>query len=95
MVAVGKVRKLMRKHPHVHTVIMGHTHLRKVRRFGRNKTYINTGTWTNLISLDIANPGVNTDLSYATVEYTDDGHPPRAQLRAWEGYRDLWRDIFY
>ena len=90
-----QVKRLMKKHPHVHTVIMGHTHLRKVRRFGHNKTYVNTGTWTDLISLDIAALGVNRELTYATIEYFDDGQPPRARLRAWQGYHDLWRDIQY
>lgn len=89
-----KVRKLMRQNPHIHTVIMGHTHLRKVRRYGHNKTYINTGTWSRLISLDISNLGVNQDLTYAAIEYFDDA-PPRAKLLAWQGYRDLWRDIQY
>lgn len=92
----GKVRRLMRKNPRIHTVIMGHTHLRKVRRFGHNKTYINTGTWTDLISLDIANLGLNRELTYATVEYFDsEDHPPRATLRVWQGYQDLWREIAY
>ncbi len=91
-----KVRRLMRKNPRIHTVIMGHTHLRKVRRFGHNKTYINTGTWTDLISLDIANLGMNRELCYATVEYFEsEDQPPRATLRAWQGYQDLWRDIPY
>ncbi len=89
-----KVRKLFRKNPDIHTIIMGHTHLAKVRRFGRNKTYINTGTWTDLISLDISNLGMNRELSYCTVEYFDEG-PPQAKLRAWQGYRELWQDIPY
>jgi len=91
-----KVRRIMRRNPRVHTVIIGHTHLRKVRRFGHHKTYINTGTWTDLISLDIANLGMSRELCYATIEYFEDAdQPPQATLRAWQGYRDLWRDIPY
>ncbi|HBP18333.1 MAG TPA: hypothetical protein DEA08_11145 [Planctomycetes bacterium] len=89
-----KVKKLMRRNPRIHTVIMGHTHLRKVRRFGPNRTYINTGTWTDLISLDIANLGVNRELTYAAVEYFPEG-PPRAKLLAWKGHRQLTREIHY
>jgi UDP-2,3-diacylglucosamine pyrophosphatase LpxH len=89
-----KVKRLMRRNPRIHTVIMGHTHLRKVRRFGHNKTYINTGTWTDLISLDISNLGVTRELTYATLEYLPD-RAPIARLRAWKGYTNLWRDIHY
>ncbi|MGE0707708.1 MAG: metallophosphoesterase [Planctomycetota bacterium] len=89
-----KVHKMMRRNPRIHTVIMGHTHLRKVRRFAHNRTYINTGTWTDLISLEISNLGVNRELTYATVEYFPD-RPPLARLRAWKGYTQLWREIHY
>lgn len=89
-----KVRKVFRQNPEVHTVILGHTHLPKVRRFGRNKTYVNTGTWIDLISLDISNLGMNRDLTYATIEYFED-QPPQTKLRAWHGYRELWQDIPY
>jgi UDP-2,3-diacylglucosamine pyrophosphatase LpxH len=91
-----KVRKLFRKNPGIHTVILGHTHLAKVRRFGRNKTYVNTGTWTDLISLDISNLGMNRELTYATIEYfEDEDHPPQTKLRAWHGYRSMSTDIPY
>lgn len=90
-----KVAKYLKKVPHVHTVIMGHTHLAMVRRFGRTKTYINTGTWTDLISLDLARPGLSRELTYATVEYPPDGGPPQSSLKAWRGYHDLWREIHY
>jgi len=92
----GKVGKVFRKNPRIHTVILGHTHLAKVRRFGRNKTYINTGTWIDLISLDISTLGMNRELTYATVEYFEDpGQAPQAKLRRWHGYRELWQDIPY
>jgi UDP-2,3-diacylglucosamine pyrophosphatase LpxH len=91
-----KVRKLVRNNPRVHTVIMGHTHLAKVRRFGRNKTYVNTGTWTDLISLDISTLGMNRELTYAAIEYFEDPDThPQAKLRRWHGYRELWQDIPY
>ncbi|MCW8139135.1 MAG: hypothetical protein KIT58_09560, partial [Planctomycetota bacterium] len=90
----GKVKRLMRKHPRIHTVILGHTHLAKVRRFGGNRTYVNTGTWTDLISLDIARPGLSRELTYATVEFPA-GQPAQTTLKSWRGYHDLWREIHY
>ena len=89
-----KVQKIFRRNPRIHTVIMGHTHLRKVRRFGNGRTYINTGTWTDLISLEISQLGVNRELTYAAIEYFPDKHP-QARLLAWKGYTQVTRDIHY
>ena len=89
-----QIKKLLKKNPRIHTVIMGHTHLAKMRRFGHNKTYVNTGTWTDLISLDISQLGHSRDLTYCTIEYPED-ELPRAKLRAWRGYHDLYQDIYY
>ncbi len=90
----NQVRRLMQRNPHVHTVILGHTHLAKVRRFGRGRIYVNTGTWTDLISLDLARPGLSRELTYAVIEYPPEG-PPTTALHAWRGYHDLWREIHY
>lgn len=90
----GRARKLFQKNPRIHTVVMGHTHLAKMRRFGHARTYVNTGTWTDLISLDISKLGVSRDLTYATIEYPPN-QPPRTKLRAWRGYHDLYRDIYF
>jgi len=90
----NKVRRYMTRHPGVHTMILGHTHLAMVRRFGRDRTYVNTGTWTDLISLDIARFGTSRELTYATVEFPPDG-PAQTSLKAWRGYHDLWREIHY
>lgn len=90
----GKARRLFQKTPRIHTVIMGHTHLAKLRRFGHAKTYVNTGTWTDLISLDISKLGASRDLTYATIEYPPN-QPPRTRLHAWRGYHDLFRDLYY
>jgi len=90
-----QVKKILDRHPRLHAVILGHTHLAKVRRFGPNRTYVNTGTWTDLISLDISQLGLSRELTYATVEYPPDGQPPRTRLRAWRGYHELWREVYY
>ena len=64
-----------------------------MRRFSQDKLYINTGTWTDLISLDIANFGMRNELTYALVEYPQDEPRPRVSLKAWVGYHELWKDI--
>jgi UDP-2,3-diacylglucosamine pyrophosphatase LpxH len=86
-------RKLLAKQEKVHAVLFGHTHLAKVRRFAHDKLYINTGTWTDLISLDLANFGMRNELTYALVEYPQDEPRPRVSLKAWIGYHELWKDI--
>jgi len=40
-----KARGILNRHPEVHTVVMGHTHVVEWQRFPENKYYFNTGTW--------------------------------------------------
>jgi len=42
---------------HYHTVILGHNHQPAYRKLGENQLYVNTGTWNDLIHLDLANLG--------------------------------------
>jgi UDP-2,3-diacylglucosamine pyrophosphatase LpxH len=86
-------RKILEKNKDIHAILMGHTHIAKVRRFARDKIYINTGTWTDLISLDISNLGMRNELTYALIEYPEGEPRPRVGLKAWTGYHELWRDI--
>ena len=88
-------RKIFAADPKCHALLVGHTHLARVRRFGKDHTYINTGTWTDLISLDIAAFGMRNELTYALVEYPEGEPKPRVSLKAWTGYHELWRDINY
>jgi UDP-2,3-diacylglucosamine pyrophosphatase LpxH len=77
-------RMIMDKHPHVHTVIFGHTHGAMQRYYRDGKTYINTGTWTRMINLDLRHLGTSAQLTFALVEVGDDG-TSRATLQEWRG----------
>jgi hypothetical protein len=88
----GPARRFLMKTPDLHAYIMGHTHFPKVRRFAGDKMYVNTGTWTDLISLEIPNFGIDSRKCYAVVEHGE-GRPPYVRLRQWFGYHDLARDI--
>lgn len=77
-------RLLLDQNPHVHTIIFGHTHGPMQRFYGDGKTYINTGTWTRMISLDFRNLGQSTKLTFAHIVYGEDGKP-RATLEEWMG----------
>ncbi len=77
-------RRLLDEQPHVHTVIMGHTHGPMHKVYPDGKVYINTGTWTRMISLDLRGIGSNYRLTFAMIEYDDQGKA-FASLQQWDG----------
>ncbi len=77
----------------VHTVIFGHTHVYQYRQWSSEKEYFNTGTWTELTSLDIVSLGKITKLTYVLVEYPEDGGRPRGRLKEWRGYHRIEEDV--
>jgi UDP-2,3-diacylglucosamine pyrophosphatase LpxH len=77
----------------VHTVIFGHTHVYQYRQWSSDKEYFNTGTWTELTSLDIVSLGKITKLTYVIVEYPEDGARPRGRLKEWRGYHRIEEDV--
>jgi UDP-2,3-diacylglucosamine pyrophosphatase LpxH len=77
----------------VHTVIFGHTHVYQYRQWSENKEYFNTGTWTELTSLDIVSLGKITKLTYVLIEYPEDGNRPRGRLKEWKGYHRIEEDV--
>ncbi len=85
-------RKILRD-DRVHTVVFGHTHVYQYRQWGTDKEYFNTGTWTELTSLDIVSLGKITKLTYVLLEYPDDGGRPRGRLKEWKGYHRIEEDV--
>lgn len=77
----------------VHSVIFGHTHVYEYRQWGADKEYFNTGTWTELTSLDIPSLGKITKLTYVLLEYPEDGGRPRGRLKEWRGYHRIEEDV--
>lgn len=77
----------------IHTVVFGHSHVYQYRQWGREMEYFNTGTWTDLTSLDIASLGKITKLTYVLLEYPDDGGRPRGRLKEWRGYHRIEEDV--
>lgn len=77
----------------VHTVVFGHSHVYQYRQFAADKEYFNTGTWTELTSLDIVSLGKITKLTYVLVEYPEDGGRPRGRLKEWRGYHRIEEDV--
>lgn len=77
----------------VHTCIFGHTHVYQYRQWGNDMEYFNTGTWTELTSLDMPSLGKITKLTYVMIEYPDDGSRPRGRLKEWRGYHRIEEDV--
>ena len=78
----------------VHTVIFGHTHVYEYRQWGAQKEYFNTGTWTELTSLDVVSLGKITKLTYVLLDYADqDAARPRGRLKEWRGFHRIEEDV--
>ncbi|MBX7230548.1 MAG: metallophosphoesterase [Bdellovibrionales bacterium] len=77
----------------IHTVIFGHSHVYQYRQWGSNREYFNTGTWTDLTSLEISSLGKITKLTYVLLEYPEDGDRPRGRLKEWRGYHRIEEDV--
>lgn len=80
-------RKLLDEQPEVHTVIMGHTHHPMFKSYPDGKLYINTGTWTKMINLDLRGLGSSYRLNFAMIEYDakDPTAKPTCTLQQWIG----------
>jgi len=77
----------------VHTVIFGHTHVYQYRQWGEDMEYFNTGTWTDLTSLDISSLGKITKLTYVVLEYGEESERPHGRLKQWHGYHRIEEDV--
>jgi hypothetical protein len=77
----------------VNIVIFGHSHVYQYRQWGVDKEYFNTGTWTDITSLDIASMGKITKLTYVLLEYPEDGTRPRGRLKEWRGFHRIEEDV--
>jgi UDP-2,3-diacylglucosamine pyrophosphatase LpxH len=79
------------KHEAVNTVVFGHTHVYEYRQWEGGKEYFNTGTWTDITSLDIKSLGKITKLTYVFIDY-ETGRPS-CRLKEWKGYHKVEEDV--
>ena len=86
-------RKILAK-PTINIVIFGHNHQPAYRRFGRDKLYVNTGTWNDTIHLDVQNLGRQRRMTYAFIDYPD-GEKPQVKLKIWKGSRQPEEDVIF
>ncbi len=76
-----------------HTIIFGHTHVYKHRQIEPNKEYFNTGTWTDLTSLDLDSLGKITKLTYVLLSYHDLSERPVGCLKEWHGHHSVEENV--
>lgn len=88
----GAARRILNDE-RVNIVIFGHSHVYQYRQWGVDKEYFNTGTWTDITSLDIASMGKITKLTYVLLEYPEDGSRPRGRLKEWRGFHRIEEDV--
>jgi len=77
----------------VHSVVFGHTHVYEYRKWSNRKEYFNTGTWTELTSLDVVSLGRITKLTYVLFEYVENDVNPHGRLKEWRGFHRIEEDV--
>lgn len=78
----------------VHTMIVGHSHAPRFRVLPNSKLLVNTGTWMKMINLNLQYLGQDSGLTYALIEYPDDGSV-RTRLMRWTGTHRPCENIPY
>ncbi len=90
---LGDAARKILQDDRVHTVIFGHSHVYQYRQWKQGKEYFNTGTWTEITSLDVVSLGKITKLTYVLIEYPEDSNRPRCRLKEWRGYHRIEEDV--
>jgi hypothetical protein len=78
----------------VHTLIVGHSHGPRFRLIGDTKVLINTGTWMKMINLNIQYLGQDSGLTYAVIDYDENGKPQTSLMR-WHGGQQVCEAVPY
>ena len=77
-----------------HTLVVGHSHAPRFMQLPSGKVLVNTGTWVKMINLDLRYLGQDSGLTYALIDYSDEGKP-RTRLMRWNGAQSPWQNIPY
>lgn len=87
----NQAERILKAKRGVRFVSFGHTHHHYYRRFGPAKEYINTGSWNELIGLDVGSLGQQLRLTFAEVCLQPDGTLV-AKLKEWKGSHRDWQE---
>ncbi len=87
-------RRYLQKLRGVHTLIVGHSHAPRFRLLPNNQVMVNTGTWMKMINLNLQYLGQDSGLTFALIEYPEDGSV-RTKLMRWYGTQRECEVIHY
>jgi len=90
---LSKAARQLLKDPQIKTVIFGHNHVYEYRKWGDGKEYFNCGTWTEVVSLDIATLGRITKLTYVYLEWNEELRSYQGRLKEWRGYHRVEEEV--
>ena len=89
-------RQFFEKNPDSRVLIVGHTHNPILRIFNDGTTFINTGTWTRMVNLDLGQWGNGNVLTYAKIlvkstefEIEDFDKSVEVDLKHWQGINNF------
>ncbi len=89
-------RQYFEKNPETRVLIVGHTHNPAIRIYNDGTTFINTGTWTRMVSLDLGQWNYGNVLTYAKIlvkkteyEMEDFDRNVEVDLKYWMGINNL------
>lgn len=74
--------------------ITGHSHEPRVKQLPGGRLYLNTGTWTKMVNLDLFHLGQEHGLTYVCIEYDAEGRP-LANLMRWRGRPRVKEVVYY
>ena len=81
-----KAKQILKRHPEIHTVIMGHTHVQEWLRFPENKYYFNTGTWNTTPYLDAGQMEASTRFTYVQIKVDKENRTMlTGTMNLWQG----------
>ncbi len=89
-------RQFFEKNPESRVLIVGHTHNPTLRIFNDGTTFVNTGTWTRMVNLDLGLWNSGNALTYAKIlvnkldfELEDFDKHVEIDLKSWMGINNL------
>lgn len=82
-------KALLKERTHLRFVALGHTHHARYRQFESGKEYINTGSWNDMIGLDIGSLGSQLHFTFAEIQRGPASFF-KASLKEWRGpYKEV------
>lgn len=89
-------RQFFEKNTDSKVLIVGHTHAPTLRLYSDGTTFINTGTWTRMINLDLGQWNQGSALTFAKIvvkneeyEISDFDNCVEVDLKSWMGIKNL------